>query len=617
MSGVDATGWFRRRIRPRRLRRARQALSGSPVAALRLRWLEACRELRGRGESRRSLEELVAVLLASLERHGVDVPSSSQRDCAGILGGNIVENPDADCRRWSVLLAAALATSLGQPVHMLVSSDRAVLRVRALLETPLSDLGITLGCIDASSSTGQRRTAYASDLIVSTPREAALDMLRQHIQQGATGRHESSGIAFPNHSARIASPFLEIAAARAIVDRADQFLIDESRIPVVIEAEERDAPGMEHLDEVFALAQRLRRGLHYERRDRDAAIFLYDAGLRELAASLPEQQAWPLEADLVRLQLECALRVLEYVEAGRDYQRNGSMIVVPGLLPGQGWLDQPALFWTRRCIECLEPGAVVVGDDVLARTTYRSLFQKYASLAGAAASVAGVERELSATYGVGLLLRRFAWARVATTRCELVADRGEMDDRLCAMMEGQGAGGGLLVVLPDAAERDRVLALAQSRGIGGVVAPTTAVSAETGAKTPRTAVVPLRDWLAVCDDQTLWPGMPVTLVVLGFPGSRRRLVELVASVRGAAPVVCYRQLMTRIGAFPGDPYQAPLLPGRLLQRRWLTALPGSLRLLYGWSLKRNESAERALRALSISRDTSINELLAFSGRTTL
>ena len=132
--------------------------------------------------------------------------------------GRIVELPAGEGKTVAAAYPAALHGLLGRTVHIVTANDYLAARDCARLAPVYQALGLTVGMVLDHMAGPERRAAYGQRIVYGTLREFAFDFLRDQL---AASPHE-----------QIQGP-----PDTAIIDEADQTLLDEAVTPLVIAGE--------------------------------------------------------------------------------------------------------------------------------------------------------------------------------------------------------------------------------------------------------------------------------------------------------------------------------------------------------------------------------------------
>ena len=136
---------------------------------------------------------------------------------AGLLlyRGAIVEMSAGEGKTFAAAFPAVLHAVLGRRVHVITANDYLASRDGEWLAPVYESLGLEVRAVLGHMGDGERRYAYQGDIVYGTLREFGFDFLRDNLRYSADDLVQGP---------------LEVA----IVDEADQALIDEARTPLII-----------------------------------------------------------------------------------------------------------------------------------------------------------------------------------------------------------------------------------------------------------------------------------------------------------------------------------------------------------------------------------------------
>ena len=155
---------------------------------------------------------------------------------AGLLlfNGKIVEMQAGEGKTISIAFVAVMYAVLGRSVHAVTANDYLADRDCRLLAPVYRSLGISSGVIMEQSDHQERQDAYQCDIVYGTLREFGFDFLRDNLACYKTDRVQRQ---------------LDVA----VVDEADQALIDEASTPLIISGEPvSNTPSLERVNSAVA-----------------------------------------------------------------------------------------------------------------------------------------------------------------------------------------------------------------------------------------------------------------------------------------------------------------------------------------------------------------------------
>ncbi|KAL7563001.1 hypothetical protein ACA910_013526 [Epithemia clementina (nom. ined.)] len=263
-------------------------------------------------------------------------------------------------------------------------------------------LGLTVGLVQSSSTTEERRKAYACDIVYVTNAELGFDYLRDHLALT------------PDQTVL---PPQQLDNCFCLVDEADSVLIDEARTPLII-SEQVPAPANKYAI-ANRLAQALKKDVHYTVDLKNKNVVLTEQGYKESEKALgvdslfmvtANDAAWaPNIANAVKAK-ELFNKDVEYTvltenkNGAKDGESSVSGIGIIDaftgrVLDGRRWSDG-----LHQSIEAKEGLTVTQQSKVIAKVTYQNLFRQFTEgssrLAGMTGTASADAAELAATYGL-------------------------------------------------------------------------------------------------------------------------------------------------------------------------------------------------------------------------
>ena len=203
--------------------------------------------------------------------------------CGAVLyEGAVAEMRTGEGKTLAAVLPAALASFSGTSVNIVTVNEYLARRDAQKMGRVFEALGISVGFVDESTKTHEKRAAYKCDVTYSTNHQLGFDYLRDHTTSSAEDFVLSQGLGF------------------AIIDEVDSILIDESSNPLLMSIsppgeedelvegrgnffeESGETPAGRDVVERFAMATRiaeeLTAGEHYTVWKVDRSVYLREQG---------------------------------------------------------------------------------------------------------------------------------------------------------------------------------------------------------------------------------------------------------------------------------------------------------------------------------------------------
>ena len=173
-----------------------------------------------------------------------------------LMEGDVIQMATGEGKTLSGALAAAGFALRGHRVHSVTVNDYLAGRDAQWMQPLFGFLGLSVAAISPQDGPGERRKAYAADIVYAAVNELGFDVLRDRCA--------------PTIADRVQSP-----ADVAIIDEADSVLVDEALVPLVLAGNE---PGTVPTGQITDVVRRLQLGDDYTVDEGRRNVFLTDTG---------------------------------------------------------------------------------------------------------------------------------------------------------------------------------------------------------------------------------------------------------------------------------------------------------------------------------------------------
>ena len=323
-----------------------------------------------------------------------------------MLDNRMAEVATGEGKSLAAALAASIGALAGLPVHVLTANDYLVQRDAQTFAPLYHALGLRVASVVAGQLPAARRQAYAQDVVYATAREVAFDYLRDRLSHGAPRdalKRRAQAMAQPATDA----PLLR-GLCMAVIDEADNILVDEAQMPLILSREATNADSRAHLWQAFALSGKLVEDQHFVLHGTPRVARLTEHGSGTLA-TLAEALG-PLWKNTRHRDetVTTALTARHLLARDRDY------VLAP---TGEGPIEVVIVDrfsgrladgrkWSRglHALVAIKEGCSVPPElDTLARITFQRFFRRYHRLGGMSGTLSEASRELRTLYGCALL----------------------------------------------------------------------------------------------------------------------------------------------------------------------------------------------------------------------
>lgn len=322
-----------------------------------------------------------------------------------ILQGMLAEMQTGEGKTLTATLPAATAAMAGIPVHIVTVNDYLVGRDAALMGPLYRALGLTVGTVQEGMEHGERRAAYACDIVYCTNKQLVFDYLRDRMVRGGIKgmRMRLDGL-FGEEA--IGGRLLLRGLCFGILDEADSVLIDEARTPLIISRSGEPVGGEALYRQALDLAALLKPVADYRLDLVRREVELTDVGqdrLATLAEEMPDGGGvWSgtrRREELVRQ----ALYARELLVRDKHYLVKDGKIQIIDTYTGRLMPDRSWERGLHQLVEAKEGCEIRAQTETLARISFQRFFRRYLRLAGMTGTAREVVGELWSIYQLGVV----------------------------------------------------------------------------------------------------------------------------------------------------------------------------------------------------------------------
>jgi preprotein translocase subunit SecA len=352
------------------------------------------------GEAKAAVDEVRAKLATGAEPWDLDLPASAyaavrrlyptsappfrmRAHDVQILGavvlhsGKISEMRTGEGKTLVASLTCYLNALGGRGVHVITVNDYLAARDANWNAPTLRFLGITVGAIQSSLPSFQRKQIYACDVTYGTNNEFGFDYLRDNL-------------------ARSLDEQVQTRRTFAVIDEVDSVLVDEARTPLIISG---PAVGRKQFyAQADAVAKQLEKGPDFEVDIKDRHITLTDVGIDKAAKLFGVPNLYDGEAMHLPHFLDNALKAHHLYHRDKEYLIGNGMVKIVDeftgrTLDGRRWSDG-----LHQAIEAKEGVDIKEENQTYATITLQNFFRLYGKLAGMTGTAMTEANEFNAIY---------------------------------------------------------------------------------------------------------------------------------------------------------------------------------------------------------------------------
>lgn len=368
--------------------------------------LQRMREQRRRYPRKPELkmEEGLALLAVTAKRElGLSPYKVQIMAAAALIEGFLTEVDTGEGKTLALALAAAFNAWSGLPCHVITANDYLAGRDAEYLKGFYLRVGLKVGRVLGNSSETDRRAAYQADITYTTAKEVAADYLRDRLRlQGV--EDIGSRLSLSNLSTarqNIGAAIIQRGLYNALIDEADNSLIDEAVTPLIISRTLEVGELELACAAVWKVAADLIEGYEYKVDRPTRRIEVESERIKSAAdkIELPKKSLWASRRRRVEL-LTLALEAREFFIRDVQYVVDDNKVVIVDEATGR---PMPMRTWRQglhQMIEAKEGVSISGASETMARISFQSFFRKYERIAGASGTLREVASEIWQTYGL-------------------------------------------------------------------------------------------------------------------------------------------------------------------------------------------------------------------------
>ncbi len=294
--------------------------------------------------------------------------------------GYIAEMATGEGKTLTAAMAGSIWGWAGKPVHVITVNDYLVQRDAEEMGPIYKLLGLRVGWIVHETPHPDRIDHYRRNVVYATQKELVADFLRDQIALGTLRSAAQTNVLMMRGMA--ARQMLVPGLFKAIVDEADNVLIDEAVTPLIISNSPDDEPNTDRYRKADELSQQLSEGRDFKIDWTVRQIDLTPRGERRLEDLAHGDGFWQgkrRREELVNQALTaryCFVRDEQYLitEEGK--------IAIIDEFTGRVLADRSWRHGLHQAIEVKETVKVTADKENLARLSFQRFFRQYPIMSG-------------------------------------------------------------------------------------------------------------------------------------------------------------------------------------------------------------------------------------------
>jgi preprotein translocase subunit SecA len=322
-----------------------------------------------------------------------------------LVHGSIVEMQTGEGKTLVATLPLVLYSLAGKGAHLATVNDYLAKRDAEWMEPIYKALGLSVGIVQSQMDFDDRRKAYACDVTYGTAKEFGFDFLKDRLMnREITEGRGDLGAMLTGKAESATAKLLQRPYWFALVDEADNVLIDEARTPLIIASPPGEAQAVQQAIFQFAAraAESLERDEDFEYDVQKQTCELLGRGRSRVRALERPDLLDSVSLLVIYEAVERALRARQAFVRDRQYVVRDDKIVIIDEFTGRAAEGRTWRDGLHQAVEAKEDVEITVPSGHAARITIQDLFARWPHLAGMTGTIATSAPEISRTYNVAV-----------------------------------------------------------------------------------------------------------------------------------------------------------------------------------------------------------------------
>lgn len=300
--------------------------------------------------------------------------------------GRVAEMSTGEGKTLVATLAAYLNALSGKGVHIITANDYLAARDKRWMGKLYEFLGLSVGLLLRGLSLEERRRAYTKDIVYGTNSEFCFDYLRDNLAYKVKQR-------------------VQRELNYAIIDEADNILIDEARTPLIITGKSNkleEAP--EFYYKISKIISQLEIDKDYAVDEKLRTVVFTEEGVDRVEELLGVENLYDEANTTLNHNISQALKAHALLQLGRDYVVTNGQVVVVDEFTGRLMYGRRYSDGLHQAVEAKEGLEIKLDSNNIAATiTFQNYFRLYEKLAGMTGTASTEEQEFRSTYGMSVV----------------------------------------------------------------------------------------------------------------------------------------------------------------------------------------------------------------------
>ena len=372
-----------------------------------------------------SREALPALIEASTRMLRLRPYREQVMGALSLQGPHITEMATGEGKTLTIALAAVSFGWTRFPCHIITANDYLAERDAHSLQRFYEFCGLSVSSVLRHMAPVERQAAYRADIVYTTSKEVVADFLRDRLRlkrlHSSTFRGNRKLV---DRSFDPAGQLIQRGLHTAIVDEADNLLIDEAVTPLIISRKQENPALVSAIQRVDHLARGLEEGRHYQVDRQRRRIDLLPPADAVLAHQAEDLSIFYRQSTWLRELLEKAVVARVFFHRDKQYVVQEDAIIIVDdftgrLMQGRSWKQG-----LQQAIEAKEGVTITDPSESVVSLSFQRFFRFFRHLSGITGTAREAAGEFWSVYQLSLVriphhrpcIRKDSPARIFSTR---------------------------------------------------------------------------------------------------------------------------------------------------------------------------------------------------------
>jgi len=315
-----------------------------------------------------------------------------------IMQSAIAEMATGEGKTLTASLAAIMFAAEKKPVHVLTSNDYLAERDSEQGKPLFDACKVSVSFVGSQIEPEKRQQRYTADIVYTTAKELLSDYLRDRIKLGSESSDLERTVDYTLKMFDKTSGLTLQGIHSVVIDEADNILIDEAVIPLIISAKRENIPLREAAISAYECAENIMINQDYTIDLRLKLIKWTNSGdrkLKEISGRLPKMWSG---FERAKELIETALYAREFLKKDEHYIIDDGKIVLIDNLTGRLTPMRNLGIGLQQAVEAKEEIEVTDPTETIGRMSFQRFFRLFPKIGGMSGTVREVKDEIWQIY---------------------------------------------------------------------------------------------------------------------------------------------------------------------------------------------------------------------------